>query len=128
LLDVERRAELRREHLVCGVPIKELMRRAGGGATIRAALRSEAPPVFRCPERRSKLDPFKDVIHRLLTDDPELSGVRVHELIEPLGFDGSKPIVDDCLREVRPLFLKARTHQRAVYRPRENSLWVRRGP
>jgi hypothetical protein len=36
--------------------------------------------------------------------DVKLTGVRVRELIEPLGFDGSKTIVDDYLREVRPVF------------------------
>ena len=75
------------------------------------------------PERPSKLDPFKDEIHRLLKDDPKLPGVRVRELIEPLGFDGGKTIVDDYLREVRPLFLKLRTHQRTVYRPGEICQW-----
>ena len=89
MLDVERWAELRREHFVRGVSIKELARRTGlARNTIRAALRSDVPPVFRCPERPSKLDPFKDEIHRLLQEDPRLPGVRVRELIEPLGFDG----------------------------------------
>ena len=83
MLDVERWAELRREHFVRGVPIKELVRRTGlARNTIRAALRSDAPPEFRRPERASKLDPFKDEIHRLLKDDPRLPGVRVRELIE----------------------------------------------
>ena len=81
------------------------------------------PPVFRVPERPSKLDPFKDEIHRLLKDDPRLPGVRVREEIEPLGFDGGKSIVDDYLREVRPMFLKLRTHQRTVYRPGEVCQW-----
>jgi hypothetical protein len=89
VLDVERWAELRREHFVRGVSINELVRRTGlARNTIRTALRSSEPPVFRCPERPSKLDPFKDEIHRLLSDDPKLPGVRVRELIEPLGFDG----------------------------------------
>ena len=101
MLDVERWAELRREHFVRGVSIKELVRRTGlARNTVKRALRSDAPPVFRCPERPSKLDPFKDEIHRLLRDDPRLSGVRVRELIEPLGFCGGKSIVDDYLREV----------------------------
>jgi lambda repressor-like predicted transcriptional regulator len=48
LLDVKRWAELRREHFVRGVSIKELMRRTGlARNTIRAALRSGAPPTFR---------------------------------------------------------------------------------
>ena len=96
MLEVERWAELRREHFVRGVSIKELMRRTGlARNTIRVALRSSEPPVFRCPERLSKLDPFKDEIQALLGRDARLSGVRVRELIEPLGFEGGKTIVDD---------------------------------
>jgi transposase len=123
-LDVERWAELRREHFVRGVSIKELMRRTGlARNTIRTALRSEGPPAFRGVERPSKLDPFKDEIHQLLRDDPGLPGVRVREMIEPLGFDGGKTIVDDYLREVRPLFVRTRTHQRTVYPPGEICQW-----
>jgi hypothetical protein len=124
VLDVERWAELRREHFVRGVSIKELIRRTGlARNTIRTALRSDAPPGFRCPERPSKLDPFKEEIHELLRRDPKLPGVRVRELIEPLGFQGGKTIVDDYLREVRPLFLAKRTFQRTVYRPGEICQW-----
>jgi hypothetical protein len=124
VLDVEGWAELRREHFVRGVPIKELARRTGlARNTIRSALRSVGPPVFRVPERPSKLEPFKDEIHRLLSDDPKLPGVRVRELIEPLGFEGGKTIVDDYLREVRPMFARPRTHQRTVYRPGAICQW-----
>jgi hypothetical protein len=124
VLDVERWAELRREYFVRGVSIKELVRRTGlARNTVRAALRCDAPPAFRCPVRSSKLDPFKDEIHRLLGQDPRLPGVRVRELIEPLGFVGGKTIVDDYLREVRPLFLRPRTFQRTVYRPGEVCQW-----
>ena len=124
MLDVELWAELRREHFVRGVPIKELVRRTGlSRNTIRSALRSDAPPAYRREAAGSKLDPFREEIHRLLKDDPKLSGVRVRELIEPLGFCGGKTIVDDYLREVRPVFLKLRTHQRTVYRPGEICQW-----
>ena len=117
---MERWAELRREHFVRGVSIKELMRRTGlARNTIRVALRSDAPPGFRCPERPSKLDPFKEEICELLRSDPKLTGVRVRELIEPLGYAGGKSIVDDYLREMRPLFAPKRTFQRTVYRPGE---------
>jgi hypothetical protein len=34
-----------------------------------------------------------------------------------LGFDGGKTIVDDYVREFRPLFLKLRSHQRTISRP-----------
>jgi len=120
LLDVEFWAELRREHFVRGVSIKRLARRTGlSRNTIRKALRSDAPPAYRREPAGSMLDPFKDEIHRLLKDDPRLTGVRIREELEPLGFCGGKTIVDDYLREVRPLFLPPRTFQRTVYRPGE---------
>ena len=120
MLDVERWAELRREHFVRRVPIKELARRYGiDRNTVRRALRCNQPPRYERPPRPSKLDPFKEEIHELLRTDAKLTGVRVRELIEPLGFDGSKTIVDDYLREVRPLFEQQRTFQRTIYRPGE---------
>ena len=120
MLDVEGWAELRREHFVRGVSIKELARRTGMSRnTIRAALRSATPPRYVRAPAGSKLDPFKDEIHRLLKDDSRLTGQRIRELIGPLGFDGGKTIVDDYLREVRPLFDPPRTFQRTIYRPGE---------
>jgi len=120
LVGVEQWAELRREHFVRGVSIKALARRTGlSRNTVRAALRSAEPPGYRRAPAGSKLDPFKDEIHRLLMKEPDMPGQRVRELIEPLGFDGGKTIVDDYLREVRPLFAPPRTYQRTVYRPGE---------
>jgi transposase len=111
---------LRRDHFVGGVSIKRLARRTGlSRNTIRRALRSDAPPAYRREPRGSMLDPFKHEIHRLLKDDPTLTCVRVREELEPLGFGGGKTIVDDYLREVRPLYLPPRTFQRTVYRPGE---------
>jgi hypothetical protein len=40
----------------------------------------------------SKLDPFKDEIHRLLRADPRLPGQRVRELITQVGYGGGKTI------------------------------------
>jgi len=120
LLGVEGWAELRREHFVRGVSIKELARRTGMSRnTIRSALRSSTAPRYSRPSPVSKLDPFKDEIHRLLKADAKLTGQRIRELIAPLGFDGGKTIVDDYLRQVRPLFDPPRTFQRTIYRPGE---------
>jgi transposase len=118
---VEQWAEVRRLHFVRGLSIREIHRRMGlHRDTIRRAITSELPPVYRRASTGSKLDPFKGEIHRLLGQDPRLPGQRVRELIAPLGFDGGKTIVDDYLREVRPLFLPPpRTFQRTVYRPGE---------
>ena len=121
MVGVEQWAELRREHFVGGKSIKELARSTGlSRNTIRRALRSESPPGYKRAPKTSVLDPFKDEVHRLLKADPKLPGVRVRELLQPLGCTAGKTVVDDYLREVRPLFAPApRTFQRTVYRPGE---------
>jgi transposase len=121
VVGVEQWAEVRRLRFVRKLSIHEIHRRTGlHRETIRGAIRRDEPPVYRRPPTGSKLDPFKEEIHRLLGQDPRLPGQRIRELIEPLGFRGGKTIVDDYLREVRPLFLPPpRTFQRTVYRPGE---------
>src|SRR5215218_3707762 len=106
---------------VAGLSIKEIVRRTGRDRnTVRRALRSERAPRYARRPVASKLDPFKDEIHRLLREDPKLPGQRIRELIEPLGYAGSKTILDDYLRELRPLFCPPpRTFQRTAYRPGE---------
>jgi transposase len=118
---VEQWAEVRRLRFVRGLSIREIRRRTGlHRETIRRAISSDVPPRYERAATGSKLDPFKDEIHRLLGLDAGLPGQRVRELIAPLGFDGGKTIVDDYLREVRPLFLPPpRTFQRTIYRPGE---------
>jgi hypothetical protein len=106
LLGVEGWAELRREHFVCGVLIKELARRTGMSRnTIRSALLATEPPRYERVAGGLKLDRFKAEVHRLLEREPAMPGRRIRELIGQLGFDGGKTIVDDYLREVRPLFV-----------------------
>jgi len=119
VIRVEQWAEIRRLHFVKGLSIKEIQRRTGlHRQTIRRALRSERPPRYERPPRASMLDPFREEVHRLLGEQPRLPGVRVRELLSELGYGGGKTILDDYLREVRPLFLpRPRTFQRTSYRP-----------
>jgi transposase len=121
VVGVEQWAEIRRLHFVKGLSQREIRRRTGlHRDTIRKAIKGSKPPVYRRAPAGSKLDPFKDEICRLLRDDHKLPGVRVRELLEPFGCTASKTVVDDYLREVRPLFAPApRTFQRTVYRPGE---------
>lgn len=121
VVGVEQWAEIRRMHFVGGLSQREIHRRTGlHRDTIRRAIASDEPPVYRRPPKGSKLDPFKPEIHRLLGEDHRLPGQRIRELLAPLGCSAGKTVVDDYLREVRPLFAPApRTFQRTVYRPGE---------
>lgn len=120
MVEVEQWAEIRRLHFVRGLSMREISRRTGlHRDTVSRAIHSDAPPAYRRAPAGSKLDPFKAQIARLLRDDPDLPGVRVGELLEPAGWAGGKTILDDYLREVRPLFAAARTTQRTIYRPGE---------
>jgi transposase len=120
MLDVEQWAEIRRMHEVEGLSIREIARRSGRDRnTVRTALRSAEPPRYRRRLRPSKLDPFKEEIGRLLKGDAKLPGKRIRELIAEDGYQGSKTILDDYLREVRPLYEPPRTYQRTSYRAAE---------
>jgi transposase len=120
VVGVEQWAEIRRLHFVRGLAIREISRRTGlHRETIRRAIASDEPPAYSRAAAGSKLDPFRGEIQRLLRKDPDLPGVRVGELLEPLGWVGGKTILDDYLREIRPLFARTRTTQRTIYRPGE---------
>ena len=118
MVNVEQWAEVRWMRLVEGLAIREIRRRTGlHRETIRRALGSSTPPGYSRPSRGSKLDRFKDEVHRLLREDPEIESQRIRELLTEEGFEGGKTIVDDYVRGVRPLFADQRTFQRTVYRP-----------
>jgi transposase len=124
VVDVEQWAEVRRLFFVRGLSQREIHRRTGlHRDTIRRVINSSRPPKYERVPTGSKLDPFKDEIHRLLKADPRMPGQRVRELIAPLGYAGGKTIVDDYLREVRLLFDPPRTFQRTIYRPGEICLF-----
>lgn len=122
MLDVEQWAEIRRMAKVEGLSQREIHRRTGAHRdTVRRALATDEPPSYGPrPKRPSKLEPFVAAIRELLADEPTLSGVRVLEEIQGLGYEGSKTILDDRLRELRPRYLPPpRSFERTVYRPGE---------
>lgn len=121
MVGVEQWAEIRRMKHIDGLSQREIHRRTGiHRDTVRRALASPGPPRYGPrPSHPSKLDPFRKDIEELLADNPTLSGVRIHEEIEKLGYLGGKTILNDHLREVRPRYLPQRTFQRTNYRPGE---------
>ena len=77
MVGVEQWAEIRRLHFVRGLSQREIHRRTGlHRDTIRRAITARCRRVYRRAPAGSKLDPFKDEIHRLLREDPKLPGVR----------------------------------------------------
>jgi transposase len=131
VVSVERWAEIRRMHRVEELSIREIARRTGlHRKTIRRALASPEPPSYRRPPKPSKLDPHRDEIARLLRKHDPITNARIRELIEEDGYDGGKTILDDYLRELRPIICPTRTHQRTIYRPGELcqfDLWEPKG-
>jgi DNA replication protein DnaC/transposase len=120
VVGVQQWAEIRRLRFVRGLSIREISRRTGlHRETIRRVITNDGPPKYSRVGCGSKLDPFKDELARLLREDPDLPGVRIGELLAPLGWDGGKTILDDYLRELWPLFQTVRTTQRTIYRPGE---------
>jgi transposase len=120
LIAVEQWAEIRRMHFVEGLAIKEIARRTGRDRkTIRKAIRRAEPPGYSRPPVASKLDPHRDQIAQLLREVQGITNTRIRELITEAGYEGSKTILDDYLRELRPIICPKRTYQRTTYRPGE---------
>lgn len=119
MVQVQEWAEIRAMKQVQGLSIKEIARRTGHSRnTIRSALRSPEPPRYgpRAP-RPSKLDPHKPKIHELLKADGEIPSQVIRERITEAGYEGGKTILDDYVRELRPVFNPPRTFQRTHYEP-----------
>lgn len=121
MVGVQEWAEIRAMRKAQKLPIKEIARRSGRSRnTIRAILRSPEPPSYgpRAP-RPSKLDPHKPKIHELLSEDAQIPSQVIRERITEGGYAGGKTILDDYVREIRPLFSPPRTFQRTHYEPAE---------
>jgi transposase len=80
--------------------------------TVRRALREHAPQGFKSPERKSKVDDFRDYI-RNRYQECALSAVRITEEIRAMGYAGS---VDTVRRIVRSLREPARLQEKLTVR------------
>jgi transposase len=119
VVGVQEWAEIRAMRAVGRLSIKEIARRTGHSRnTVRSALRSpEAPRYGPRATRPSKLDPFRAQIHELLGADGEVPSQVIRERITAAGYAGGKTILDDYVRELRPVFKRPRTFQRTHYEP-----------
>lgn len=107
-------------YFVEGVSIKGIARKTGRDRkTIRKAIRGAEPPAYRRAPAGSKLDPHREQIAALVREVDGITNTRIRELISEAGYEGSKTILDDYLRELRPILCPKRTYQRTIYRPGE---------
>ncbi len=66
--------------------------------------------------RKSKLDPFKDEIIRMLEKHP-YTAAQIYQQIKKNGFDGGSTIVEDYVRKIRPP--KTKPYLKLVFAPGE---------
>jgi transposase len=118
MLTVETWAEIRRLHIVEKLSKRAIARRLGlHRATVTRALASQLLPVYRRAPQPGLLDPYKPRIQSVLELYPELSGVRIRELLQAEGYRGGRTIVNDYLREVRGHRRASPVYQRTDYAP-----------
>lgn len=110
---MEQWAEIRRMYFVKGFSIKGIARRTGRDRkTIRKAIRGAEPPGYRRAPVGSKLDLHREQIAALVREVDGISNTRIQDLISEAGYEGSKTILDDYLRELHPILCPKRTYQR----------------
>ena len=87
--------------------------------TVRRLVALEEPPRYERKAAGSKLDPHKGAILKMLDEDARVPATVVLERLRRAGYGGGITIVWDYLREVRPLFVAAKSYQRTTYLPGE---------
>jgi transposase len=121
VLEVDEWAEVRRLHAAEGLSIKEIVRRTGlARNTVRSAIRSEVPPRYERAPKGSKVDAFEPAIRALLAEFPRMPATVIGERI---GWPGGRTVLQERVRELRPLFLPPDPCQRTEYRPGELAQW-----
>lgn len=85
--------------------ISEISRRSGyDRRTVKKYLEPNSiPKPIQRKKRRSKLDPYKDHIHRRLDEYPKISAKRLLREIRAEGYEGGYTILKDYLTSVRPV-------------------------
>ncbi|HUP15626.1 MAG TPA: IS21 family transposase [Acidimicrobiia bacterium] len=121
MLKVEDWAEIRRLYRAEDLSINEIVRRLGVSRnTVRAVVRSDSPPEFNRKPRPSAVDPFEGEIRRLLSEYPRMPTTVIAERV---GWSRGMTILQDRVRELRPLFVPPDPSGRTEYRPGELAQW-----
>jgi len=116
MLEVDQWAEIRRLHRVEKLSARQIAKQLGlARNTVNAALHSDTPPQYQRARQSSCLDRFNNRITEILGQFPEISAVRVQEILQPEGYSGGLTILRGYLRHVRPQ--PTQVFQRTEYRP-----------
>ena len=121
MIGVEDWAEIRRLHRAEGLSINEIVRRRGlARNTVRAALRSERPPLYERMSKGSIVDAVDGELRALLAEHPRMPAT---VLAERIGWTRGMTVLKQRVRELRPLFVPPDPVQRTAYRPGELAQW-----
>lgn len=117
MINVDDWAEIRRLHFAERLGVKTIARQLGVARnTVRAAIRSGAPPDYSRPAKGSLVDAFETAICELLRGCPTMPATVIAERLEwPHGIT----ILRDRVAELRPLFRPPDPCQRTSYAPGE---------
>jgi len=117
LINVEDWAEIRRLHKAEKLGVKAISRQLGVARnTVRAAIRSDAPPSYERTRQGSIVDVVEPEIRELLAGYPQMPATVIAERI---GWTRGMTVLRDRVAELRPLFVPPDPSQRTWYRPGE---------
>ncbi len=110
-------AEIRRLHRAEGMAIKAIARQLGVARnTVRSALASDGPPVYRRPSKGSLVDAVEPEIRKLLRVDARMPATVIAERI---GWEHSMTILKDRVRLIRPEYAGVDPADRIVHQAGE---------
>jgi transposase len=87
--------------------------------TVDRLLGLSEPPRYERSSAGSMLDPFRGSILMMLDTDAPAPATVIIEHLRRDGYGGGITILKEYLREVRPVFIRARSYQRTSYLPGE---------
>ncbi len=118
MLTVEAWAEIRRLYVVEKLSKRAIARRLRVHRnTITRALASQVLPAYTCSSRPTQLARYEPTIQTLLETYPELSGVRIREILQEDGYQAGQTILNDYLRELRGARRQRPVYVRIDYAP-----------
>jgi len=86
-----------------GLSIRAISRRLGvHRRTVRCALQHKQPPRHSSKARGSKIDSHRGWLLAKLEQFPQLTAVRLHQMLRERGCDGSYSLVKQCVAQLRP--------------------------